>query len=273
MTDQQRMRFGALPMGNVTHVMGVINLSPESRNGHTVATTPKQALEMARRYTDAGATLLDVGAQSSHYENPTISPDEELDRLLPALELLVGDGFLVSVDTWKPEVAAAAIAGGAVMINDTGGLGDQRMRELLSGDAVAAVVMYLEGENPHAVGEIAISDDKTEMMVPWFEKRLALLADQGLSNLILDPGIAINYRGDYSAYTRMQIEVIRRIKEFRCFGYPILVPVPRKAEDHRVVAYITLAVESGADLIRVHDVEWACDLVRLLGRDPRSERP
>lgn len=263
------LRLGAtrLPLGDVTHVMAVVNLSPESRNAHSVAASPAAALELSRRYRHAGAAIIDLGAQSSHYEAPTLTSAEEIARLLPALELLVADGFAVSVDTWKPAVAEAALAAGAVMVNDTGGTGDPDMRRLLARTGAAAVVTYVEGANPHDVGEISISPDKAEATAAWLAERLARLAEEGVTNLVVDPGIALNYRGDYLAYTALQLEVIRRIDVLRRLGRPVLVPIPRKREDHRVAAYITMALEHGADLIRVHDVDIACDLVRLFGRE------
>lgn len=263
-----RLGENSLPIGGVTHVMGVINLSPDSRNVHTVADDPREALEMAKRYRDAGAVIIDVGGQSSHLDNPTISAREEIERLLPAIDLLLEDDFLVSVDTWKPPVAEAALTAGAQMINDTGGLADPEMRRLVAAGGAAAVVMYVEGANPHEVGEVIIRRDKAEVTAEWMAARLAELEADGLGELVVDPGIAINYRGDYEAYTSMQLEVIRRLDVFRRLGRPILVPIPRKREDHRVAAYIALALEYGADLIRVHDVAEACDLVGLFERQP-----
>ncbi len=246
--------------------MAVINLSPESRNRFSVAAGPDEALSMARRYRDLGASIIDLGAQSSHYDAPTLDDGEEIDRLLPALEALVDDGFLVSVDTWKPRVAAAAVEAGAVMINDTGGLQDPEMRKVVAAADVAVVAMYVEGDNPHDVGEVVLSSDKAAITAAWLAERLDVLAADGIRRVVVDPGIAINYRGDYAAYTRMQLEVIRDLDVVKALGRPVLVPVPRKQDDHRVAAYIALAIDHGADIIRVHDVAWACDLVRLLGR-------
>ncbi len=252
--------------GEVTHVMGVVNLSLDSRNRHTVATSPDHALAMATSYREAGASIIDLGAQSSHFENPTISPQAEIDLLLPALVALVEDDFAVSVDTWKPEVATAALAGGAALINDTGGLQNPEMRDVLRGSATVAV--YLEGANPHEVGDIEINPRKVDQIASWFRSRLSMLASEGIEHVIIDPGIALNYRGDYAAYTQQQMEVIRGTATFQELGHPVLIPIPRKKEDHRVMAYITLALENGADLIRVHDVAEACDLVTLFGRLP-----
>ena len=254
--------------GATTHVMGVINLSPESKNPQTIAAGPEEALALARRYRDWGASVIDLGAQSSHHENPTLAAEEEISRLISSLRLLAEDGFIVSVDTWKPEVAAAALEAGAAILNDTSGLGQDAMRRLVATHEAIAIVMYLEGDNPHAVTDLKISEDKARMTADWMGRRVDQLRGDGISRLIVDPGISINYPGDYGAYTRMQLDVIRNLHQLRELGFPVLIPIPRKREDHRVSAYITMALEHGADIIRSHDVEWACDLVELFGRTP-----
>ncbi len=252
--------------GHTTLVMGVVNLSPDSRNAFTVADSPDQALSLARQYRRWGADLIDLGAQSSYYESRLLSPEQEWELMQPALHRLVADGFAVSVDTWRPEVAEAALAAGAILINDTGGLQDAAMVDVVAAAQAQAVLMYIEGRNPHDVGDLEIAPDKAARIAHRLRPRLESLAAVGITRLVIDPGIAINYPSDYGAYTRQQLEVIRRLADLRTLGRPILVPIPRKRETERVVAYITLALEYGADLIRVHDVEAACDLVRLFGR-------
>lgn len=255
-----------LPLGQVTYVMGVINTSPESRNIRTVATTVEEVLAMAARYREWGATIVDIGGQSSHYDNPTIDVEAEIDRVVPAIEALAADGHLVAIDTWKPEVAAAAVEAGAVIVNDTGGLTDPAMRQVVASAGVAAIAVYVEAANPHEVGEVEIRPDKAEATAAKFRSLLDELSSDGIDNVIIDPGIALNYRGDYRAYTRMQLEVIAGSDHLRSLGKPLLIPIPRKAHDHWVAAYIALALEHRADVIRVHDVEMACDLARLFGR-------
>ncbi len=270
MTEAPVLAIGGreLVLGGHTWVMAVINLSPESRNLHTVAQSPGHAREMAREYAALGATIIDLGGQSSHYDNPTISETEEIARLVPAVELLAADGHLVSVDTWKPSVARAALEAGAHLINDTGGLTDPDMRELIAEWKVPTVVVYVEGANPHDVGVVDTAPDKALRTAGALAERLAGLAAQGIHEVIIDPGIALNYRGDYEAYTNTQLDVIRASRHLHSLGRPVLIPIPRKKEDHRVMAYVTMALEYGADLIRVHDVAQACDLVDLFGRTP-----
>jgi dihydropteroate synthase len=267
-TNKKPLRVGGanLEFGQVTYVMGVINLSPESKNTHTVASGIDEAVELARLYREWGATIIDLGAQSSHYDNPTIDASVELARLVPVVDALLTEGFLLSVDTWKPEVARQAIERGVQVINDTGGLVDVEMREVVASSQAAAVAVYVEGDHPHDVGTVDTEPLKAARTADIFRKRLDELATAGIENVIIDPGIALNYRGDYQAYTRLQLEVIRDSRFLHELGRPLLIPIPRKAEDHRVMAYITLALEYGADFIRVHDVEQATDLVALFGR-------
>ncbi len=252
---------------DITHVMAVVNLSPESRVAHSVVASPAAALTRAREYRDLGASIIDLGAQSSHYENAPLTPAEEIDRLLPALVPMVADGFVVSVDTWKPEVAVAAVAAGAAIVNDTGGLQDPAMVELVRSSGAGAVAMYIEGANPLEVGYRALEDGRPELVAEGLRDRVRELRAAGVTGpLLVDPGLSINYRSDYEEYGRLQLATIRAMDALRAAGEPVLIPVPRKAITHRMLAYLTLSIEYGADVLRVHDVEAACDLVALLGR-------
>jgi dihydropteroate synthase len=255
-----------LPLGEVTYVMGVINVSPDSKNTHTIAHSVDDALLMADRYRQWGASLVDLGGQSSHFDNPTIDAADEISRVVPAIEAMVAEGHLVAIDTWKPEVAQASIDSGAVIVNDTGGLADPEMREVVARSGVAAIAVHVEGSNPHDVADVEIRDDKAEHTAEKFRRLLSELEAVGIENVIIDPGIALNYLGDYEAYTQMQLAVIAGSDHLHSLGKPVLIPIPRKRDGHRVAAYISLALEHGADIIRVHDVAMACDLARLFAR-------
>lgn len=279
MSDERRTLAGVtrsyttaghrLDFGDVTHVMGVINLSPESKNRDTFAPDVDTALAKAAAYRRAGASIIDVGAQSSVRGNAELTPGAEIDRLAAALEALVAEGHVVSVDTWKPDVARVAVELGAAIVNDTGGLADPAMVAVVAESGVVAVTMYLEGDSPLDVGEVTISDGVVDAMVATLGARLADLERAGATQLLVDPGIGITYGTDYTEYTRQQLRVVRGIDRLASLGAPVLIPIPRKAEPHRVMAFIALALEYGADVIRVHDVDAACDLVRLFDRSPR----
>ena len=140
------------------------------------------------------------------------------------------------------------------------------MRSVVAGSGAAAIAVYVEGSNPHDVGEIEIVPDKARRTAEGFAGLLAELETEGVTNVILDPGIALNYRGNYEDYTAQQLEVIAQSSELKDLGKPVLIPIPRKRDFHRVIAYMSLALEHEADIIRVHDVAVACDLARLFRR-------
>lgn len=252
--------------GGRSHVMGVVNLSPESKNRDTFAADATAALDMADRYAAAGATIVDVGAQSSVRGNPDLDPATEIARLTEPIERLVASGHVVSVDTWKPAVARAALSLGAAIVNDTGGMTDPHMVEAVAESGAIAVVMHLEGADPLSVGELDTGPDKAARTAEALGRRLSRLADQGVSQVVTDPGIGITYATDYDEVTRQQLAVVRELDALVRLGAPVLVPVPRKAEPGRVAAFMALALDRGASVLRVHDVEVACDLVRLFGR-------
>lgn len=264
--DQMQVGDHILRFEETTHIMGVINLSPESNNPQTVAADADEAIRLANRYRAWGADLIDVGGQSSHFDTPTIAADAEAARVIPAIEALAADGFIVSIDTWKPIVAEVAIKAGAVLINDTGGLSDPEMRRVVVDSAAGVIVVHVDGDHPHAVGEVELRDDKAQATAAGFRSLLEELGPEVARRTILDPGIAINYRGDYLAYTRLQMEVIRSSHYLTSLRRPLLIPIPRKRDIHWVSAYIALALENRADIIRVHDVAVAASLVRLWGR-------
>ena len=116
------------------------------------------------------------------------------------------------------------------------------------------------------MGEVELGDDKAQVTAGRFKEMLDGLDASLAERVIIDPGIAINYRGDYGAYTRLQLDVIRHSDVFAPLGRPLLVPIPRKRDIHWVSAYIAMALEYGADMIRVHDVPIAAELTRLWDR-------
>jgi dihydropteroate synthase len=127
--------------------------------------------------------------------------------------------------------------------------------------------MHIEGENPLTVGARLLDDGRPEAVAAALQQRVGELRAAGITGpLFVDPGLSINYRSDYAEYGRHQLAVIRALDVLRVTGEPVLIPVPRKAIHHRMLAYLTVSIEYGADVIRVHDVEAACDLVTLLGR-------
>ncbi|MDH3498637.1 MAG: dihydropteroate synthase [Acidimicrobiia bacterium] len=260
-------KSGVVDVGGADVVlMGVINRSPESNNKDVFAESPERAVAMAAEYERHGVRIIDIGGQSTNYENPDIGVVEELRRLIPTVDALRTAGFVVSVDTWKPEVAAAVLDAGAALINDTGGLKDPKMVEVLAQTGAPAVLMYLEAGVPNDAEAYDTADGKSARIRDAIGARLAALATEGVKRLVVDPGIAISYRTDYEAYTRVQFEVAANLDRLRELDAPVLYAVPRKDGRHRNVALAALAMQSGADMLRIHDIAEIADIARLMGR-------
>ena len=152
------------------------------------------------------------------------------------------------------------------IVNDTGGMQRPEMRAVVAQSNAWCVVMHIEGPNPLEVSSRELDGDRPAAVAAGLASLVAELSEAGINRVIVDPGLSINYSSDYARYGELQLETIRRLDELRVAGAPVMIPVPRKAQDHRMHTYLALAIEYGADVIRVHDVEAACDLVTLLGR-------
>lgn len=259
----------AVGSGGVT-LMGVINRSPESANRDVYAADPDAALVLARRFAADGVEVVDVGGQSTNYENPRVAVEEELDRLIPTVEALAGEGHVVSVDTFRVEVAEAALDAGAAMLNDTSGLKDEDMMALVADRAVPVVLMHLEGEQPLEVGEYDDGAGKPDRIAASLRGRLESLAAAGVGSVIVDPGTGISYRSDYDRYSQAQFEIAEHLGALTRLGCPVLYAVPRKTDRHRNVALAALAMASGAAMLRIHDVGMISDVAWLMRRLPEK---
>jgi len=249
-------------------LMGVINRSPESSNKDVYADSPEAALELAELYAASGVRVIDVGGQSTNYENPEIDISVELDRLVPTVQALAGAGHVVSVDTWKPEVARRCVGAGAALVNDTAGLQSDQMVDVIAKTGVPAILMHIEAEQPLAVTSYESLEGKPERITTWMQGRLAELSGRGVDRVIIDPGMAISYRTDYEDYSRAQFEVAERLGELAATDRPVLFAVPRKEARYRNVALAALAMAGGAAMLRIHDIEAIADVAWLMRRLP-----
>lgn len=236
---------------------GVINLSSTSTIRHTIVPNVESALHLAARYREEGVEIIDISAQSSRYDSPLIGVDDELTSLIPAVAALVREGHHVSVETWRHQVARAALDEGAAMLNLSSGRIEPEMEQLLQASRIPFVVTYVEGQSPREVGEFMPEPDKPGKIAKRLRDFVKALGLRGLSNVLVDPGIGIAYKGDYIAFTRMQIDVLKQLDKFDLIDRPIYIGVPRKQELVHVIALATLALAKGANVLRIHDVEVA----------------
>jgi len=250
--------------GARTYVMGVINVSPESFSGDGLSRVD-DAVERSRRFVAEGADILDVGGQSTRPgANKTkagfdeITQEEEIRRVVPVIERLRAElpHTPVSVDTYKPEVARAALAAGAHMLNDIYGFRrDPALARIAAEVGVPAVVMHNQRGRPTGDVIAGITDGLRESV------RIAESAGLPRARLVADPGFGFGWTPERN------VEMLRRLCELAPIGLPLLVGTSRKSTigamlggapvEERIfgtAATVALAIAGGADIVRVHDV-------------------
>ena len=250
--------------------MGIVNLTPDSFSGDGLAGQVQRALAHARSQLEAGADILDLGAESTRPGVEPTSEAEELDRLLPVLEEVSGWGVPVSVDTYKPRVMAAALAAGASMINDIYGLRAPGALEVVAGSDCGVCVMHMQGE-PRSMQASPVYGDVLAEVRSFMEERVGACDRAGIARerLVLDPGFGF---GKTLAHN---LELFRGLRQLAWGGLPLLVGVSRKSMlgaitgrpvQERLPASLAAAVMAagqGAGIIRVHDVAATRDALAV----------
>lgn len=234
------------------HIIGVVNLSPESPNQDSIASDAGAAVKRARWLEEQGAEIIDAGAQSSYFDAPLLPPAEETARLLPAIHALKAAGFLVSADTFRAEVAEAAINAGADLLNDSEGLQDPAMIDVLGRWRGPVIVPFISGINPHDPTPFNFEDPMSDI-APFLEAAIERAHAAGLHDLILDPGTGYRYRDvTPEEKERYQVKVYEALPQLRQLGHPILVALPRKDDPNRTLELVR-RIARHADFVRAHD--------------------
>ena len=252
-------------------VMGILNVTPDSFSDGGKYDRPEKAIERALEMAEEGAAIIDIGGESSRPGSPRISAEEELDRILPVIEEIREESdVLISVDTYKPEVAKKALHAGADIINDIYGLRMEGMAEVIADHNASVVIMHMQGDpenmqdNPQymdVIGEI------TGFLRAQAEKAL----DAGISPdaIAVDPGIGFGKTVEHN------LTIIRELSSFRSLGYPVLLGASRKSfigkslgleVDERLEASLAVAaigIWNGASIIRAHDVKETMRAVKM----------
>ena len=256
--------------GNSVTLMGVINRSPESNSVDTYARSPTHAVEMAKEYRRLGVEVVDVGGQSTNFRNPRISIDEERRRLIPTIHALASEGWVVSADTFRSQIAREAIAAGAALINDTSGLQDPGMVQVVSETQSPVVMMYLDGKTPLQVEEYDDSPGRIQRIATRLKVRLGELANEGITSVIVDPGSAINYRVSDDRLAKSNFDMAESLHPLAALPAPVLYAVSRWQRHHWNVALAALAMAAGASMLRIHDVKWIAEVAWLMSRMNRK---
>jgi len=282
--------------GKRTYVMGILNLTPDSFSGDGLLQEKDgvaAALAQAGRFLNEGADILDLGAESTRPGSQPVTAGEELERLLPALQAIrrAHPQAILSVDTYKAEVAEAALSAGADWINDVWGLqADPELAAVIARHAAPVVLMHNRSRPANAqlqerlggryVGMV-YNDLLGEVCRGLMESvQQALTAGIRESHIILDPGIG------FGKTMEQNLELINRLNMIRAIGYPLLLGASRKSfigytlnlpSDQRLegtAAAVAVGIVRGADIIRVHDVETMSRVARMVDaivRQPNSK--
>ena len=251
-------------------IMGVVNLTPDSFSGDGLASDTTKAVAHARKQIDAGADLLDIGAESTRPGAIPTSLEEEVGRLLPVLDALADCGVPISVDTYKPEVMRAALAHGAAMINDICALRRPGALEIVAASDCAVCLMHMQGE-PLTMQQHPVYDDVVGEVRDFLAGRVAaaMAAGIGRERLVLDPGFGFGKTLEHN------LALLARLDETSCDGLPILAGMSRKTMlgaitgrpvNERVPAGIAahlIAAQKGARILRVHDVAATRDALSV----------
>jgi dihydropteroate synthase len=250
-------------------VMGIVNIGTDSVADPLVLDTLEKQLEFAMRQSEDGADIIDIGVQSGRTDTPILEEDREIEQLVPLVRALSERGIVVSVDTWRAGVAEAAVAAGAALINDVGGLADESIAEVAGSSGAGLVVMHTRAapkEERFPGYEDAMGD-----IVTFLEERIELAERRGVARdqIVIDPGL------DYAKKPVESIEALKGLSELQRFDRPILLAVSRKyfigmltgKPPHERLAGSLAAVEfgvsAGAHIVRVHDVGAVAEFLRV----------
>jgi len=252
-------------------VVGILNATPDSFYDRGRYFDRDVAITRAQEMVAEGADLIEVGGETAR-PGPRVDPDEEIRRVVPLVEVLaVRLPVPVGVDTYKPAVASRAVDAGAVLVNDISGLEDIRMAEIAAASGAALVVMHIQG--PPKVRQLnpryrSVVDE----VYAFLEARTAAAEAVGVprAQLVIDPGFS------FGKAPHHDVEVLRRLGEFRSLGYPIYLATSRKnyirdlmglpVEEllEGTAAAVAYGVAQGASLVRTHDVKFMARVVRMV---------
>ena len=251
-------------------VMGILNVTPDSFSDGGRYSTRSSALSHARRMHADGADLIDIGGESSRPGSEPVSEAEELRRVIPVVRALARRGVRVSVDTTKPAVADAACDAGAVMLND---ITAAALVEVAARRRRSLLLMHMQG-SPRTMQKAPAYRDVVREILTFLRRAAKRALDAGVrrDRILVDPGIGFGKTVDHN------LEILRRLAEFRRLDFPLAVGTSRKAFIGHVLgrpvnerlagtmATVAVAVLRGAALVRVHDVREARDVVRVAER-------
>ncbi|AFZ44339.1 Dihydropteroate synthase [Halothece sp. PCC 7418] len=250
--------------GEQTYLMGVLNITPDSFSDGGDYNNLEEAFQRAAALVEAGADILDVGGQSTRPGAKQISPEEELERVIPIIKRIRKHlNIPISVDTTRAEIAQQAVRAGADIVNDiSGGTFDADMLTTVAALEVPIILMHIRG-TPETMQQMTDYEDLVGEIMGVLQERLSAAEAAGIarSRLLIDPGIG------FGKTAEQNLELLRKLDQFQSLGVPILVGTSRKSFIGKIInqddpkqrvwgtaSSCCAAIAQGADLLRVHDL-------------------
>ena len=255
-------------------VMGIVNVTPDSFFDGGKLTDADAVVFQVEKMLQEGATFIDLGGYSSKPGAEFVSEAEELNRVIPVVKLLVEKfpDILLSIDTFRSEVAKQAIENGAALINDiSAGLLDENMLETAAKLQVPYIMMHMKG-TPKTMQSLANYDDLLKEMNFYFSERIAKARRFGLNDIIIDPGFG------FAKTLEQNYELLQNLELLQFHDLPILAGISRKSMIYKVLETSpgealngttflnAFCLQKGANILRVHDVKEAVECVKLMGQ-------
>jgi dihydropteroate synthase len=263
---------GVLELGPRPSLMGIVNATPDSFSDDGHRQTLDERVELARSLLSQGAELIDIGGESGVTNRPAVAAEEEIARVVPLIERVVGElGARVSVDTYKPQVARAAVAAGASIVNDVSGLRDPALADVCADTGAGLVIMHTIAPPKQRHHDRSLDGRIVDDVRRFLEGRIELALGRGVAfeQLILDPG------PDFSKTPAQSIQVLGALAQLHALERPILLAVSRKdfvgaltgrGPRERLagtLAAVGQGVEAGAHVLRLHDIAAAADFLTV----------
>ena len=273
MLNSSKYNFGTSEIDfSLPKIMGIVNVTPDSFSDGGKYFSEKLAVDQALKLYDEGASIIDIGGESTRPGSDPVSWQEELNRTIPVIRELkkLRKDIIISIDTTKSKVASAALENGALIVNDISGLTfDPDMINVIKDYDPGVVVMHIKG-NPKSMQDSPFYNDVIKEIKEFLKDQIIKIKREGISKIVLDPGIGFGKRIEDN------FEIVKQLTEFQSFGYPIMIGVSRKSflgktlsleVDDRDVATVimeTIAVMKSARIIRTHNVKYCSQLVKLV---------
>ena len=264
----QKFDFNSRPA-----IMGVVNLSSDSWYRESVCLSAESAIQRGRVLAAQGASIIDVGAESTLAHAARAGDGVQKSKLIPVIKALRAGKILVSVETYSPTVTRASLEAGANILNLTGTRGSDKIFRMVADHDAAVIICYVAGANVREVGELDLKADPIPMLRDFFSRQIEIAQRNGVKKIFLDPGLGFYYRNlqDSTVRVRHQMNVFLNTFRLRELGYPLCNALPHAfeffREDVRCAEpyFAVLAALGKTDLFRTHEVPRIRAVLETMG--------